>query len=139
MLERAKPGAGSRLIRAPKLVGNRGLPDLDRAGNRRLAAVLHQAQVDRGIKGLMVASAYSGEGKTLTAANLAWTLSESIAAGCCWSSRPPSAHAARRLQIPNLEGLSDGLKSKTLRKMPLVELTRTCRCFRCRPRFGSGR
>ena len=44
---------------------------------RRLAAALHQAQVERGIKKVMVASAVAGEGKTITALNLALTLSES--------------------------------------------------------------
>jgi protein-tyrosine kinase len=44
---------------------------------RRLAASLHQVQVERGIKKVMVASAVAGEGKTLTALNLAVTLSES--------------------------------------------------------------
>jgi Mrp family chromosome partitioning ATPase len=44
---------------------------------RRLGAILHQAQVERGIKIVMVASAQAAEGKTLTAANLGLTLSES--------------------------------------------------------------
>jgi protein-tyrosine kinase len=43
----------------------------------RLAAVLHHAQVERQIKTVMVTSAMAGEGKTLTALNLALTLSES--------------------------------------------------------------
>jgi capsular exopolysaccharide synthesis family protein len=43
----------------------------------RLAAVLHHAQTDRTIKTVMVTSAMAGEGKTLTALNLALTLSES--------------------------------------------------------------
>ena len=44
---------------------------------RRVAATLHQLQDERGLKVLMIASAQVGEGKTLTAANLALTLSES--------------------------------------------------------------
>ena len=44
---------------------------------RRLAAILHQAQVERGVKVVMLASAQTAEGKTLTAVNLALTLSES--------------------------------------------------------------
>jgi capsular exopolysaccharide synthesis family protein len=44
---------------------------------RRLAAALHHAQEASGIKLVMVASAVAGEGKSLTAANLALTLSES--------------------------------------------------------------
>ncbi len=44
---------------------------------RRLAATLHQSQMASGLKVIMIASALSGEGKTLTAANLAMTFSES--------------------------------------------------------------
>ena len=44
---------------------------------RRIAATLHHLQQERGVKLLMVASAAMGEGKTLTSANLALTLSES--------------------------------------------------------------
>ena len=44
---------------------------------RRLAGILHQAQVERGVKVVMLASAQTAEGKTLTAVNLALTLSES--------------------------------------------------------------
>ena len=44
---------------------------------RRLAGVLHHAQVERGVKVVMLASAQAAEGKTLTAVNLALTLSES--------------------------------------------------------------
>jgi len=39
--------------------------------------VLHHEQADSGLKVLMVASPLSGDGKTLTAVNLALTLSES--------------------------------------------------------------
>ena len=44
---------------------------------RRLAGILHHAQVERGVKVVMLASAQTAEGKTLTAVNLALTLSES--------------------------------------------------------------
>jgi len=44
---------------------------------RRLAAVLHDLQQQQGLKTLMVTSAAPREGKTLTIANLALTLSES--------------------------------------------------------------
>ncbi|PWT85089.1 MAG: hypothetical protein C5B57_03615 [Blastocatellia bacterium] len=44
---------------------------------RHLAATLHNAQASSGVKAIMIASAVGGEGKTLTAANLALTLSES--------------------------------------------------------------
>jgi capsular exopolysaccharide synthesis family protein len=44
---------------------------------RKLAASLHQVQQQRGLRAIMVASAVAGEGKTLTAVNLALTFSES--------------------------------------------------------------
>src|SRR4051812_10766850 len=43
---------------------------------RKLAATLHHAQVERALKVVMVSSAVSGDGKTLTSTNLALTLSE---------------------------------------------------------------
>lgn len=46
---------------------------------RRLAASLHGLQVERGLKTLVITSALPHDGKTLTAANLALTLSESYA------------------------------------------------------------
>jgi capsular exopolysaccharide synthesis family protein len=124
MGQRTRSGDGSRLTRAPRLVGNPGITPVSIEQYRRLAAVLHQAQVDRGIKSVMVASAFSGEGKTLTAANLALTLSESFRRRVLLVDadlRRPMLHHI--FQIPNLEGLSDGLRSKTLRKMPLVEIS----------------
>ena len=50
---------------------------------RRLAAVLHDAQKERGLKTVMVTSALPQEGKTLTTVNLALTFSACL--------RPPSA------------------------------------------------
>ena len=44
---------------------------------RKLAAVLHDQQVESGLKSVMITSALPGEGKTLTAVNLALTLTES--------------------------------------------------------------
>src|SRR5688572_3269992 len=43
--------------------------------HRRLAALIHRAQVERGVTRVMVASAVAAEGKTLTATNIALTLS----------------------------------------------------------------
>lgn len=45
---------------------------------RRLAASLHQAQLQQGTQVVMIASAAEGEGKTLTATNLALTLSHTL-------------------------------------------------------------
>ena len=62
---------------AGKIVGGVEMDPRSAEQYRRLAASLHQVQVERGIKKVMVASAVAGEGKTLTALNLAVTLSES--------------------------------------------------------------
>lgn len=45
---------------------------------RRVAAALHHAQTQRGIRSVMVASAVAAEGKTLTATNVALTLAKSL-------------------------------------------------------------
>jgi capsular exopolysaccharide synthesis family protein len=91
---------------------------------RRLAAWLHQAQVSRGIKTAMVASTFAGEGKSLTATNLALTLSESYRRRVLLVDadlRRPTLHDA--FQIPNLAGISDWLWGNGGGKMPLVEIT----------------
>ncbi len=45
---------------------------------RKLASTLHQLQTERRLRSVLVTSAVAGEGKSLTAANLALTLSESF-------------------------------------------------------------
>jgi capsular exopolysaccharide synthesis family protein len=62
---------------AEKVVADARLAALPREQYRRLAAVLHDVKMNRGVSVLMVASAMPAEGKTLTATNLALTLSES--------------------------------------------------------------
>src|SRR5215211_470254 len=79
---------------------------------RRLAAVLHQTQVERGIKVVMVASAKAAEGKTLTAANLALTLSESYGRRVVLIDADLRRPALSRLfQLPNGSGLSENLRA----------------------------
>jgi len=93
---------------------------------RKLAASLHQAQVDRGIRVVMVASAQPAEGKTLTAANLALTLSESYRRRVLLIDadlRRPSLN--RLFQLPHSTGLSENLKSKEERALHLVTLSPT--------------
>lgn len=91
---------------------------------RRLAAVLHHAQNERGIRVIMVTSALPGEGKTLTASNLALTLSESYQRRVLLVDadlRRPSVH--QLFALPSLSGLSDGLRSAEDRKLTLVEVS----------------
>jgi protein-tyrosine kinase len=77
---------------------------------RRLAAALHEAQVERGLKTVMITSALAAEGKTLTTANLALTLSESYARRVLMIDadlRWPSLHGLFGLK--NARGLSEAL------------------------------
>jgi capsular exopolysaccharide synthesis family protein len=91
---------------------------------RRLAATLHHAQGSRGLKIVMIASAMSSEGKSLTAANLAMTLSESYRRRVLLVDadlRRPSLH--RLFQLANLTGLSDGLRAAGTSTLPVTQLT----------------
>ena len=60
-----------------RFLGTRDMPPLAVEQYRRLAATLHHLQSERGIKVVMITSALSGEGKSLTSTNLALTLSQS--------------------------------------------------------------
>jgi capsular exopolysaccharide synthesis family protein len=89
---------------------------------RRVAATLHHVQLDRGLKTVMVASAIAGEGKTLTAVNVALTLSESFKRRVLLIDadlRRPSVHQV--LKITNGVGLSDALGANEDEKLSLIE------------------
>ena len=91
---------------------------------RRLAAAFHQAQRSNGYKVAMIASAVAGEGKSLTAANLALTLSESYRQNVLLIDadlRRPSQHSI--FQVSGAPGLSDGLISVEEPKLPLHRLS----------------
>jgi capsular exopolysaccharide synthesis family protein len=80
---------------------------------RRLAAVLLDAQRAKGLKVVMIASATAGEGRTLTATNLALTLSESYQKHVLLVDadiRRPSIDGVFGLES-STPGLSDGLAS----------------------------
>lgn len=89
---------------------------------RKLAATMHHAQTDRELKVVMVSSAVSGDGKTLTATNLALTFSESYRRRVLLIDadlRRPSIHEV--FQLPNLTGLTDSLRSDAEGRLPLVQ------------------
>ena len=91
---------------------------------RRLAGRLYLAQAERGTRLVMITSAMPGEGKTLTATNLALTLSESYKRQVLLIDadlRRPWIH--EMLQIPNVSGLNDGLRSVEERRVPLLKVT----------------
>ena len=72
----------------------------------------------------MVTSAMPGEGKTLTATNLALTLAESYKRQVLLIDadlRRPWVH--EMFQMPNVSGLNDGLRSDEERKIPLLQVT----------------
>lgn len=78
---------------------------------RKLAATLYHAQLAHNTRVVMVASAVPGEGKTLTATNLALTFSESYRRSVLLIDadlRRPSVHAL--FDIPNVCGLRDALQ-----------------------------
>jgi len=88
---------------------------------RRLAARLHLAQAQRGTKVVMISSALPGEGKTLTAANVALTLSHSYKRRVLLIDgdlRRPGVHEL--FKVPNISGLNDGIRAQTVQKVPLI-------------------
>ena len=95
---------------AEKVVADANMSAISREQYRRLAAVLHDAQTNSGLSVVMIASAVSGEGKTLTASNLALTLSESYQKRVLLIDadlRKPTLHQVFR--INSALGLTSGL------------------------------
>jgi protein-tyrosine kinase len=91
---------------------------------RRLAARLMLAKAEHGITTVMITSALPGEGKTLTASNLALTLSESYKRDVLLVDadlRRPCVHQI--FQVPNASGLNDGLRLDSERKVPLMRFS----------------
>jgi len=91
---------------------------------RRLAARLMLAKAQHGITTVMITSALPGEGKTLTAANLALTLSESYRREVLLMDadlRRPCIHQI--FQVPNAAGLNDGARTDVQRKVPLMRFS----------------
>jgi protein-tyrosine kinase len=109
---------------AEKVVIDRNMASGGREQYRRLAAALHHAQAATGAKIVMIASAVPGEGKTLTASNLALTLSESYQRSVLLVDadlRRPTLHTIFR--IDNSAGLSDGLISDAERRLPVRQVS----------------
>lgn len=90
---------------------------------RRLGALIHHMQLERGVRVVMVTSAVAGEGKTLTATNLALVLSNSYGRQVLLIDadlRRPSLHQV--FNTVSLSGLGDIL-SGAGEVPPLVQLT----------------
>jgi protein-tyrosine kinase len=113
--------AGSR---SERLILNPDMPQAVTEQYRKAAASLHQLQLDRGIKIVMIASAVAGEGKTITASNIALTLSESFKRRVLLIDadlRRPSIHGA--FGTPNVTGLSDALLADRPEKLTIHEVS----------------
>jgi protein-tyrosine kinase len=93
---------------------------------RRVAAVLHHAQeAQRGVRSVMVGSAVAAEGKTLTATNLALTLSHSFDRRVLLLDadlRRPSVH--EMFGLPNDHGLVDNLRLPSGGRLPVHAVSR---------------
>jgi capsular exopolysaccharide synthesis family protein len=95
----------------PRLVISDGASPAQVEQYRRLAATLHEAQVERGLRTVAITSALPQEGKTLTAANLALTLSESFGRRVLLIDadlRRPGVHSA--FGLSNGPGLTEALR-----------------------------
>jgi capsular exopolysaccharide synthesis family protein len=94
---------------------------------RRVAAALHHAQLQTGARTVMIASAIQSEGKTLTATNLALTLSQSYQRRVLLVDadlRRPAVHTQFRMD--NRVGLSDVLKQTVPEgKLPVRQVSPT--------------
>lgn len=91
---------------------------------RALAALLHRLRANGTPKSLLVTSADSGEGKTMTALNLALTWSESYKHRVLLIDadlRQPSLGDVS--QLADHPGLSEGLRATTDKKLGLVQVT----------------
>jgi capsular exopolysaccharide synthesis family protein len=108
---------------AGKLVSDVATPPASVEQYRRLAAALHEMQSQHAIKTVMVSSAVPGEGKTLTATNLALTLSHSYRRRVMLIDadlRRPGVHHV--FQVPNEMGLGDGLRDEA-GPLPVIEVS----------------
>jgi capsular exopolysaccharide synthesis family protein len=89
---------------------------------RRLAAALQEAQIERGLRTVMVTSAVAGEGKTQAVVSLALTLTESFARRVLLIDADlgqPSIHEI--LGMRNDRGLTEALRAERL-ELPLFEV-----------------
>ena len=91
---------------------------------RKLAATLYHVQANRGIRVVLCSSAAMSEGKTVTAANLALTLSQSYQRRVLLIDadlRRPRIHSL--FNLPNRDGLCEALASPGDRKVNVVAVS----------------
>ncbi len=91
---------------------------------RHLAAVMHHAQKSSGLRSVMVTSALPAEGKTLTATNLALTLSESYQRRVLLIDADLRKPRMREMfALPSTEGLTDSLAMLRGGRLPVHQVT----------------
>ena len=91
---------------------------------RHLAAVLHHAQKASGVRSVMVTSAMASEGKTLTATNLALTLSESYQRRVLLVDADLRRPRMREMfALPVGPGLTDSLTTAREGRLPVHQVT----------------
>ena len=125
----AAANASMRLSRidgryASKTVIDENMLASSREQYRRLAAALHHAREATGLSVVMIASAVAGEGKTLTASNLALTFSESYQRSVLLVDadlRRPSLH--RIFGLEPSSGLSEALTSIEEPDLSLIQVS----------------
>lgn len=108
-----------------KLVVSPSVPQPLRETYRRLAATLHGEQSEHGTKVLMISSAVPDEGKTLTAANIALTLSESFEFRVLLIDadlRRPSLDAL--FSTGRVQGLNEALTSVPPQQIPVIRVSK---------------
>jgi protein-tyrosine kinase len=110
-------------IQAKLVVGAEAPPNL-REQFGKIAAVLYRMRETQPIKVMMIVSAVPGEGKSLTAMNMALTLSEAYKANVLLVDadlRRPTIH--RLLDVPNGSGLKEALASDSAGPLASVSVT----------------
>jgi capsular exopolysaccharide synthesis family protein len=91
---------------------------------RKMAATLHHVQANRNIRVVLTTSAVMAEGKTVTAANLALTLSQSYQRRVLLIDadlRRPRLHSL--FNIPNEEGLFEALRAPADRRVVTASIS----------------
>jgi capsular exopolysaccharide synthesis family protein len=126
MLKSEPPSVFSRIDSklVAKVVVDQRMQAGSREQYRRLAAELHHRQAATGLKVVMIASAVVGEGKTLTASNLALTLSESYKRSVLLIDadlRRPSLNAV--FGMNGTPGLAEGLAADDGRKLSVHQVS----------------
>ena len=107
-----------------KLVGTEDFPSGAREQYRKLAALLHHAQVERDLKVVLTSSALPGEGKSLTAVNTALTLSESLQRRVLLIDADLRRPTIQRIfGIPPVGGLNEVLKAQQDQPTTVGQLT----------------